>query len=1192
MIGRFFRRLWEALTTFWVLTLFITLILIALTWLLGPLVAVADYILLDTVVARLVATICLVFLWGLLVALHYSRKKKQELADPELAQQREREQMGKTRFKEEITAIKDRVKAAIKVVTTSNFYGPKSRSRYALPWYLVLGMTNCGKTSMLLNSGLQFPLNEQADRHLYDLKPTEQPEWLYANQAVFIDTPGKYSECVQDSHVHRLWMTLLKKLFGARPSRPLNGIIVCISMRDLLDSDTARREHLARTLRTRLSEVLKHLRSYVPVYLVFTKTDAVPGFAQFFTHLSRAEREQIFGCPISSEVKADFSTLESGMVRTEVRDLMRTLNAQIIAKIHQERDVNARGEMFQFPQELAKLGPRLEDFLFEAFGPSRYHRPVMFRGFFFSSSLSAHDVLAAAARDGELRFQTGFQTALGDYAKGFFLLRLLQEYVIPEARLAGIDKENIWGLRFRRHGLQLAAAGIFLLLGGFLSISFINNYTRIEGISSVYAAFQEKQREQPKISDAKATLPELDKIEHSTTVYDPKDDSFLGYHLGLYQGKTFDKATNTAYHGTLNNRLLPSLRDRAAEQVDRSLTNVSALKPALQAYIMMCQPKYLKPAFLKSWLADQWSQQYQGQAEVQSSLAHHMDYLLAHGIIPVEPDAALLDRARKALLKIPLAELAYQQMKEEAQEAGSPPFSFRASIGESMSPFDGDTYPIPYLYTREGYEMYLIKRCPVIIANLTEDNWIFGNNPLSLSALDVNRVYKDVRGMYFKDYTNYWTEALQNLSVRTPQTLPDAAKLAEQLTAGISPVVLVLRDLRKHTTLIIENSGEPDPLADAVGDELTRKATQKMAGTVGSRTAKALADKGRSKAEEAAAKALEDAQKDAVGIRQYFVPLDSLLDEAGNPKPLLRAANESMLNASGYFNKLATSDNMEQRVFTAVVDIADEKDMTLRELENNCEKLPVPVRSWYVVVPNGGLNAMMQTASRHINQAYNDKVLSIYNKSLRGYYPFNANTDRDVNLEDFASFFHSGGTLDNFHTAYLVPFINQRGQLKTVMGRTLPISSQAVMQLQRANRVQSAFFASGRDLGINFLLEPYALDAQLKQVTLINEGKNISYWHGPVQGASFSWPKQGGPGNDASLEMVDLNEVHSRKSAKGEWALFRLLQGGTIRSQEGNTCLLEVQQNGKWAQFLVQFRNKVNPFDPTVCSFILPEALR
>ena len=1157
------------------MALLITIIFVALVWFVGPLVAIAGHEVLSSLVARLVGTLILVFLWGMFVVVYYARKNKKELANPEKAAAKEKELSSRSRLKEEIDLIRERFKSAIRIVTTSNFYGPGSRSRYALPWYLVLGSKDCGKTSLMLNSGMQFPLNEQADRYLYELKSTEHCEWLYGNQAVFLDTPGSYTEH-SDNEKQRIWQAFLKRLFRVKPASPLSGIIMCVSIRDILEPDGAKREHLARNIRSRLSEALKSLRAYVPVYLLFTKCDAVPGFAEFFAHLPRSEREQIFGCPSQSD------TMEPGTVRTEIKDLLQRLNTQIVGKIHQERDIPSRGGIFRFPQELAALGPRIDDFIFEAFGPSRYHRPVMFRGFFFTSALSVQDVLGASAKQGEYKFQTGFQASLGDYAKGFFTLRLLEDYIIPEARLGGADKERIWGLRFRRYAMQLTACAAFLFIAAFLGISFVNNYSRVDSLDKIYTVFDSEREKVTAPIDSKSVLPELGVMEKATEIYSPAEDSAISYGLGLYQGKTFNKATNAAFLGILNNRFLPPIRVEAAQKVDEAISgNISDLKSALRAYIMLCQPKYMNEGFLIGWLERQWSGRYLGQADTQSGLKHYMEYLLEHGIVPVEPDQALLDRARQALLKIPLADLAYQRMQEEAEESGVPPFTFRNSLGEAMSPFEGDTYPISCLYTKEGHAKYLIERCPKIIISLTDENWIFGSNALSLSELDVDKVYKSVRAMYFRDYTKYWSEAVQKLSIRTPTTLDDAAKLADQLTSGASPAVLVLRDLRANTDLIVEQSKTGKALTDAA----INKAGRRVAPTLGSQGAKILKEQ----AKEGLAENIENAQKDALTVKQYFTALDALLDENGNASPPLKAANDDLLSAGAYWGKLGSSDDGVQSVFNALLAIINDKDDTLRKLETSATRLPVPIRNWYLPVLNGGLQRMLSIAAENINRNYHERVLSVYNRDLRGLYPFDSASDKDVNLNDFAAFFCVGGTLDSFHDAYLSPFINKNGTPRTIMGRTLPVSSASIASLQKANRVQSAFFTSGRDLGINFLMEPYAMDASLKRVALANADKAISYWHGPVTGVGFSWPQGGG--NQASLSTEDLSGVTSQKATRGEWALFRLLQGGTIKSHEGTTCLIELQQNGKWAQFLIQFRNKENPFDPSVCSFALPDSI-
>ena len=401
-------------------------------------------------------------------------------------------------------------------------------------------------------------------------------------------------------------------------------------------------------------------------------------------------------------------------------------------------------------------------------------------------------------------------------------------------------------------------------------------------------------------------------------------------------------------------------------------------------------------------------------------------------------------------------------------------------------------------------------------------------------------------------------------------------------------MTLVLREVRNNTDLILAET-EAEPVADALEAQAQKKASRKAGSVLGAQAGKAVTRSAADKLAAARAKARDEAQKDARAVRQYFLPLVSLIDADGNAAPALKAAHDAMTDVGAYLTKLHSSDDPAQRIFAALLEIADGKDETLRELENAAGKLPSPVRGWYESVPSGALRRMLYLAAEHINQAYAQRVVQVYERDLSPYYPFDGKSRRDVSLDAFSAFFRSGGTLDSFYDAYLRPFVNGNGTLRSIMGRTLPLSPQALTQLTRANRVQSAFFSSGRDLGITFTLEPYALDAAMKQVTFAVDNETVSYWHGMVQGKNFSWP---GDHSRAWLEMTDLNGIAKRGDARGNWAIFRILQTGVIKKQENNTCLIEIRQNGSWAQFLIQFRNRLNPFDPAVCSFTLPASLQ
>ena len=1152
-----------------VFTLIVLLLLIAFVWILGPHISIADQAFLKSFSSRLSATFILIFTWLVFLAIYKSMAGKAALKDPEAAAAKKVTEKEQGRIKEEYRYIKNLFKDAVQVITTSNFYGPESRSRYALPWYLVIGAENSGKTSALLNSGLKFPINEQADRSLYTLKATERCEILFSNQAVFIDTPGRYTEAKEGSLAAKSWFCLLRELFKARPSRPLNGVIVCMSLRDIMSGENGRPEHLGRIVRERLSDVLKKLRCNVPVYLILTKGDAVPGFAQFFSNLSRSEREQIFGA-----VSALGSQMQPGQVRKEMEELLVTINSQFFGKIHQERDMASRGAMFMFPRELYALAPNLEDFIFEAFGHSRYHRPVLFRGFFFSSSLSAHDALAVTARQGERVFQTGFQASLGDYAKGFFLSSLFNDAIIPEAGLAGDDRESIWNRRASQYGAKILTFAAFLVTGIFLAISFSNNYSKIDALDKKYSDFKTTVAAQT-AADPQYVLPELKILEASTTIFKPETDSVIKYGLGLYQGEKAQLATKAAYKDDLNARFLPFLRFEAAQKVDRLINlngdNISELKKSVRAYLMFCLPQHLDEGFLSGWQAAQWSDRYQGDAQVQADLAHQLRSLFIYGIEPSEPDYDLLERARQAMFKIPPAELAYQELKEEAEIAAHPPFSFRRALGDKVSPFDGDTFPIPYLYTKAGFENYMVKRCPAVIRELTSDSWVFGvsdaGNKLAYSDLDVNNIHQAVGLLYYRDYIKFWAEAVKALTVRQSETLGEAARLAEQLGGAGGPALLVLRELRANTTLVTDLSS---PVSTTLAE----------------------GEAGKEAAENPQESLNEPIlpQADALAVKQYFAALDSLLLEDGLAGANLSSAGEAMSATGNYFAKLAVGDAVSEEVFDAVTNLASGQDETLRRLEIAAGKLPPEVGRWYQSVLDGALNRMLALSADHLNRVYQVEVVNVYNGTLRDAFPLNSRSGRDASLDDFTDFFGAGGVVASFYDEYIIPFTSASGALKPIMGRQLPLSGKALAQLKRADLVRSAFFAGGGNLSVSYNIKPSTMDSMLKTANLTHAGKTISYWHGPAQEMQAHWPGSRG----AILIFETLGGLVEEKSVQGEWGIFRLLQSGTFRKREGsgNGMVVELKSNTYWLRLNVQYSNRANPFDPGIYTYAPPPSLR
>lgn len=179
------------------------------------------------------------------------------------------------------------------------------RFLYELPWFMVVGSPGDGKTTALLNTGLQFPLAEQMEQTSRILTVpgggTLHCDWWFTNEAVLIDTAGRYARHDDGGEASAAqrnageWQGFLGLLRKHRPGAPLNGVILTLNVADLTAQSPAERLAACAALRARLAELRETLGIRFPVYLVVTKMDLLPGFSEYFRTLTSHLRAQIWG---------------------------------------------------------------------------------------------------------------------------------------------------------------------------------------------------------------------------------------------------------------------------------------------------------------------------------------------------------------------------------------------------------------------------------------------------------------------------------------------------------------------------------------------------------------------------------------------------------------------------------------------------------------------------------------------------------------------------------------------------------------------------------------------------------------------------------------------------------------------------------------------------------------------------------
>ena len=142
------------------------------------------------------------------------------------------------RAAKKIAALRERFEATTGGLDDKRFTRPdgSSLSVDELPWYVVIGAPGTGNSTLLGSSGLRFPLqDEDGPPQLTGVGGTRYCEWWFSDEAVFLDTAGRYvaheTRNLRDALAgSAAWHSFLGLLKDQRPARPISGAIVTVSV--------------------------------------------------------------------------------------------------------------------------------------------------------------------------------------------------------------------------------------------------------------------------------------------------------------------------------------------------------------------------------------------------------------------------------------------------------------------------------------------------------------------------------------------------------------------------------------------------------------------------------------------------------------------------------------------------------------------------------------------------------------------------------------------------------------------------------------------------------------------------------------------------------------------------------------------------------------------------------------------------
>ncbi|SEA23392.1 type VI secretion system membrane subunit TssM [Microbulbifer marinus] len=1087
------------------------------------------------------------------------------------------------RSREELSTLSSRFREAMEVLRKARFKSDRgSVSLYQLPWYIIIGPPGSGKTTALVNSGLEFPLAQTHGKEaLGGVGGTRNCDWWFTNDAVLIDTAGRYT--TQDSHRvydNSAWQAFLALLKRYRRRRPINGALVAISLQDLMVQTTEQRLHQAKTIRQRINELQQQLGIRFPIYLTFTKCDLVAGFSEFFDNLSQAEREQVWGVSFPAEVSpAAGAQLDS--FASEFEQLIERLNQRVLWRVHQERNVEKRALLQGFPARMESLRDILTDFVKQTFSPNRYDTVPMVRGVYFTSGTqegSPIDRMMASVsadfgleRDMSQKFQGG--------GKSYFLQRLLKDVVFPEAELVGVNRKIETATQWLRRGVYAASTAIFVGALFLWTGSIAQNKMYMNEVSASIAEYRQRKQE---LGGGKLTaidsLALLQPLHSAASVYEKDEHPWLN-NLGLYDDRV-DAAADELYRDQLYSVFLPALIRDIERDLNRLGSDDPALAPTLKTYLMFFTADKRDTAALQAYYTARWERQLPGEAQKQANLVQHLQRLFSESV-PEElvPNERVIARARQQLRRVPVPQRLYAQLQRS--ELGVTPVDLYGEIGGDTEQLFGvaatDTrFTIPYLYTKAGYKEMEFGPDSPLMSQLAEERWIYGGelSGEDFSDADRERLGEEVKRIYLGEYYKRWQNFIGGFQIQdfrtTSQALDSLSKLADPVYSPLLAVAEITADNTRLTTrpeLSVDASGVPLPVSSN---------TRKLGGVAAGGAAKALQDK---------------FQPTIVDLR--FEELHRITQsEKGRPSRVQEYLS-AVTKVQEYLTEIDSAPDANEAAFnSAKVRFAGGGGDAIKQLRIKAANAPAPFDQWLNEIADSTWALVMAKAKLHADRIWREQVYDSYSRSLAGRYPLGGNGEQEVPVLEFNKFFKPGGIEQQFIDEYLRPFVDTRSwAVKSLEGQSLGLSQGALAQMRRAERIRNTFFGSGEQASYSFRIEPTKLDSGVRLFELEMGGQRVPYSHGPRTTKKLTW--RGGETNRVRVIFEDLNETVHRKHYEGDWAWYRLLASSELeRGRSSTEYLVTFKEEGRKAQFRLLASAANNPFDRSLLrGYRCPETL-
>ncbi|MEJ2063262.1 MAG: type VI secretion system membrane subunit TssM, partial [Reinekea sp.] len=1104
------------------------------------------YVGLTSVQYRIIAILALFGIYLLWIVSHflYTRLRGQKLAE-DLA-----EDLGDDELKKKLQDVLSALK--------STNLGRKFRGRgalYALPWYMIIGPSAAGKSTFYARSGLNFPFKDDERYHFSGIGGTKNCDWWFSDQAVLIDTAGRYS-AEEDGPE---WLHFLRLLKRNRPRVPVNGVILALPMDELLMSDKDSLQSHANNTRNRLQEIMSELGLMVPVYIVLTKCDMVRGFDAFFEDLSESESTQPWGVYVLDQTE-DRKADVVGIFRERINTLTDRLLEQRTQKMLLTKSVLKRADIYQYPTQFTASADRLLEFIELLFKDSPYHEKPWLAGVYFTSSVPEGKVIEN--RGGLVK--TMFSKVISNThrantnGRSYFVSELFTQVVFPL-------KEAVRGSRSRQRFNLAAKSFAFTIMVGVIvgsGLTLTGTYTANLKLLSNYETKAEtlvERLESPEISEverlnALAALHRHFQDLEEISTYSPLR-LFTRYDLIGTHGEPMRNLLVRTLERAMTMQIRPyfmeefsDLQVRWESMSDQDQNEMRlAYYDNLKVYQMLTsRPDQYDRDYVSRLLADIWFQSF-GEDNV--ALSYDQDIGELKGLVALylqysfetldmnmpniwDQGSDIVTMAQKDLMTPPDADLLYQQIISKGNSLFED-VSLRDLLGPTVDGVLRNKLVFSGIYTEQAWHQFVKKEIKQSSYSASKGDWVLGLESVGSDddkvEASADKLEQSIRRKYFSDYVDNWTKLVKDTSSINNRDLAESIQIIKMLSEEEGLLHTLFGHIQKNAFLAEVEQIEVENPSDDGDDAISLPAPPVIPAFASlSKDLRVL---------------LKDSDDSGVAdvLENYLAEVAPLADELDS----IRVASDVDMEARNYAAGVLSGDSGNKKLYSAWINVDN--------LLQRQEKLSRVMISNLFTSPLKTVWAgMIDASERSLQAMWQDTVYRSYGGSIKGRFPFN-DKGADAAVRDVTQFFSPDvGLLWSFVDAELKPFVQIRSgnwKVRTWLGHGLAFNKDVFSGVNSANQIVTSLFDDQNVVSMRFWVSPVPTPGVSESIFEV-DSNTYRYRNEPEEWREFNWSLESSQFAKVQIQL-NSGSGYADLSYEGPWAFLKLLRSSEVTHTGG-----------------------------------------